>query len=240
MAPDPRPPLASLSDVAALLDLSLLQPELSSAQVLQALETAKRSGIASVTVRPCDLDLAVRILQGSSVQPGSVVGFPHGSHTTAAKLYEGRDLLRRGARELDMVIGSPNLLSREFQHVQTELMQMSEACRREGALLKVILETGYLTDDLKIIACGCCERAEVDFVSTSTGFGPSGYTLNDLSLLRSNLPEEIRLKAEGEIRTVDQIVELYQVGCSRAGTRFAAAVLDDWNTRSAIQTKRTE
>lgn len=240
MAPDSGTPLVSYPDFAAFLDQSFLEPDLSSSQVLHGFEAAKRYGIACVTVRPCDLDLAVRILEGSSVKPASVVGFPHGTQTTAAKLYEGRDLLRRGARELNLVIGIPNLLSREFQHVQTELMQMSEACRREGALLNVILETGYLSDDLKIIACGCCERAEVDFVSTSTGFGPASYTLKDLNLLRNHLPEEIQLKAEGDIRTVEQVIEVYEAGCSRAGTRFAATVLDDWNVRQSTQSNQAE
>ena len=110
----------------------------------------------------------------AAVKPGSVSGFPHGSQNTATKLYETRDLLRRGAKEIDMVIAISKLLSREFQHVQTELSQMSEACHKEGAILKVILETAYLTDELKIIACRCCERAEVDFVKTSTGFAPTG------------------------------------------------------------------
>src|SRR5208337_4058908 len=130
--------------------------------------------------RPCDIDPAVRTLAGSPVRPGSVAGFPHGSQNTAAKLYEARDLLRRGAREIDMVIAVSALLSREFQHVQTELIQMAEMCRQEGAVLKVILENAYLTEELKIVACRCCARAGVDFVSTSTGFGPSGYTLEDV------------------------------------------------------------
>ena len=100
-----------------------------------------------------------------------------------------------------MVIAISKLLSREFQHVQMELLQMSELCHKEGALLKVILENAYLTDELKIIACRCCERAEVDFVKTSTGFAPSGYTLPDIALMRKYLPEEIGVKAAGGIRT---------------------------------------
>ncbi|SPE32347.1 Deoxyribose-phosphate aldolase [Candidatus Sulfopaludibacter sp. SbA3] len=231
MAPDPRPPLATYQDFAALIDHSLVKPELSTAQVLAGLEMARRYSIACVSVRPCDIDLAVRTLQGSSVRPGSVVGFPHGSQTTAVKLYEARDLLRRGARELDMVIALPSLISREFQHVQTELMQASEACHKEGALLKVILETAYLTDDLKIIACGCCERAEVDFVKTSTGFGPSGYTLADVKLLRRHLPEEIGVKAAGGLRTAGQVLEVYEAGCTRVGTGSTAAILDEWKAR---------
>src|SRR5207248_4471667 len=108
----------------------LVKPELTGEQVVEGLEMAKRYGIACVSVRPCDIDLAVRTLQGSPVKPGSVAGFPHGSQNTATKLYETRDLLRRGAREIDMVIAISKLLSREFQHVQTELIQMAESCHK--------------------------------------------------------------------------------------------------------------
>src|SRR5215831_8473694 len=139
--------LTTYEAFAALVDHPLVKPELTDEQVVDGLEMAKRYGIVCVSVRPCDIDLAVRTLQGSSVKPGSVSGFPHGSTTTGAKLFETRDLLRRGAREIDMVVPIAKLLSREFQHVQTELSQMSEACHKEGAILKVILETAYLTDE---------------------------------------------------------------------------------------------
>lgn len=233
MSPEPRPPLATHAEFAALLDSWLVRPEFPSAHVLAGLRSARDSGVATVIVRPCDLDLAVRTLQGSPVKPGSVAGFPHGSHTTAVKLYEVRDLLRRGARQVDLVVALPNLLSREFQHVQTELMQASEACHKEGATLTVILETALLADDLKIIACGCCERAEVDCVATSTGFASGGYTLPDATLLRRHLPEEIGVQASGGIVTIDQVLEAYQAGCARAATDSAAAILDQWKARSA-------
>jgi deoxyribose-phosphate aldolase len=210
-----------------------VKPELSDDQVVHGLELAKRYGVASVSVRPCDIDLAVRTLQGSAVKAGSVSGFPHGSQNTATKLYETRDLLRRGAREIDMVIAISKLISREFQHVQMELQQMSELCHKEGALLKVILETGYLTDEQKIIACRCCERAEVDFVKTSTAFGPRGYSIDDIKLMRKYVPEEIGVKAAGGLRTVDQVLEVHALGCTRIGTTSTAAILDEWKARLA-------
>jgi deoxyribose-phosphate aldolase len=225
--------LTTYEALAQLIDHSLVKPELSDEQVVAGLELAKRYGVASVGVRPCDIDLAVRTLQGGPVKAGSVSGFPHGSQNTATKLYETRDLLRRGAREIDMVIAISKLISREFQHVQTELVQMSELCHKEGALLKVILETGYLTDELQIIACRCCERAEVDFVKTSTGFGPRGYTIEDIKLMRKHVPEEIGVKAAGGLRTVDQVLEVYALGCTRIGTTSTAAILDEWKARLA-------
>jgi len=214
-----------------MIDHALVAPELTDVQVLDGLALAKRYQVASATVRPCDIDLAVRTLAGSAVKPGSVSGFPHGSQNTATKLYETRDLLRRGAKEIDMVIAISKLLSREFQHVQTELSQMSDACHKEGAFLKVILETAYLTDELKIIACRCCERAEVDFVGTSTGFAPSGYTMDDLKLLRKYLPEQIGIKAVGGLRTLDDVLAVDAAGCSRIGTARTAAILDEWKAR---------
>jgi deoxyribose-phosphate aldolase len=226
-------PLVTYEAFARLIDHSLVKPELTDEQVVDGLQLAKRYGIACVSVRPCDIDLAVRTLQGSHVKPGSVSGFPHGSANTAIKLYETRDLLRRGAKEIDMVIAISKLLSREFQYVQMELLQMSELCHKEGALLKVILENAYLTDELKIIALRCCERAEVDFVKTSTGFAPSGYTIDDIKLMRKHLPEEIGVKAASGIRTVDQVLEVYNLGCTRIGTTSTAAILDDWKSRLA-------
>jgi len=227
------PPLTTYESFARLIDHSLVKPELTDDQVVQGLELAKRYGVACVSVRPCDIDLAARTLQGSTVKAGSVSGFPHGSQNTATKLYETRDLLRRGAREIDMVIAISKLLSREFQHVQMELLQMSEICHKEGALLKVILENAYLTDELKIIACRCCERAEVDFVKTSTGFAPTGYTVEDVKLMRKHLPEEIGIKAAGGLRTVDQVLEVYELGCTRVGATSTAALLDEWKARLA-------
>jgi deoxyribose-phosphate aldolase len=220
---------------ARLIDHPLVMPELTDEQVLAGLALAKRYGIACASVRPCDIDLAVRTLEGSGVAAGAVCGFPHGSQTTPTKLYEARDLVRRGAREIDMVIAISKLLSREFQYVQMELLQMAELCHKEGAVLKVILENAYLSDELKIIACRCAERAEVDFVKTSTGFAPTGYTLADVVLMRRHLPEEIGVKAAGGIRTLDQVLELQAAGCTRIGTTATAAILDEWAARQAPQ-----
>ena len=215
-----------------MIDHTLLRPELTGAQVVEGLELAKRCHVASATVRPCDIEMAVRTLEGSPVRPASVCSFPHGSGNTATKLYETRDLLRRGAKEIDMVVAISKLLSREFEHVQVELLQVSELCHKEGAALKVILETAYLTGELKIIACRCAARAEVDFVQTATGFAPAEATIEDVQLLRKHVPEGIGIKAAG-LRTLDQVLEAYAAGCSRVGTDSTAAILEEWKARLA-------
>ncbi len=218
-------PPPTYESLASLLNFTLLAPELDNSQVVEKLEIAKRYAIGVVTVRACDTDLAVRILKGSDVRPGAIVSYPHGFQSTAVKLYEARDLLRRGAREIAVVIGASKLLSREFQQVQTELNQMTEACRGEGARLTAILEHALLTAEQKIIACACCERAEVDFVSTAPG-----YSLPDLDLLRKHLPDETGLQAPG-VQTLDEALDLQLHGVSRFATAAAAAILDDWKRR---------
>ena len=230
-----RPPLATYEDLADMIDHSLVQPDFSNEQVFAGLELAKRYKVASAVVRPCDIDLAVRTLQGTSVRPGCVAGFPHGNQSTAVKLYEVRDLLRRGAKEIEMVVAIPRLLSRDFQYVQTELDQAAESCQKDGAILKAVLETGYLTRELKIIGIICCERAGVDVVVTSTGFAPGTYTLEDIQLIREHMQEEAGIKAVGNFQTVDQVVEAYAQGCARVATADTARILDEWKARLAAQ-----
>jgi deoxyribose-phosphate aldolase len=112
-----------------------------------------------------------------------------------------------------------------------ELMQMADACHKEGALLKVIFENAYLTDGLKIVACRICGRAGVDFAKTSTGFAPSGYTVEDLKLMRKHLPEDVGLKAAAGVRTLEKALEVYALGCTRFGATATAAILDAWKTQ---------
>jgi len=216
-----------------MIDHSLVSPELTEEEVVDGCELARRYGVASVSVRPSDIDLAVRLLSTSDVRVGSISGFPHGSPTTAAKLYETRDLLRRGAKEIDMVLNIGKLRSRAFQYVEMELLQMAEACHQQGALLKVIFENAYLTDELKIVACRICERTGVDFAQTSTGFAPTDYTLQDLRLMRVHLPEHIGVKAAGVVRSLDLALEAYQAGCARLGATATASILDEWKARLA-------
>ncbi|HUJ21485.1 MAG TPA: deoxyribose-phosphate aldolase [Bryobacteraceae bacterium] len=226
-----RPPLTTYEGLAKMIDHSLVRPELTDEQVIAGCELAKRYQVASVSVRPCDVDLAVRILSGSGVPVGSVAGFPHGSSTTAVKLYEIRDVLRRGAKEVDMVLNIAKLLSRQFQYVETELLQAAEECHKQGAILKVIFENAYLTEELKIVACRISGRAEVDFVKTSTAFAPTGYTLEDLKLMRAHTPERVGVKAAGGVRTLEKALEVHEVGCSRFGATATAAILDAWKAR---------
>jgi deoxyribose-phosphate aldolase len=228
-----RPPLATYEQLAEMIDHSLLRPELSESPVIDGCKLAIEYNVANVTVRPSDADIAVSLMKDTGIPVGSVAGFPHGSQTTPVKLYEARDLLRRGVKEVDMVINIGKLVSRQFQYVESELFQMAETCHEQGALLKVIFENAYLTDDLKIIACKICKRAGVDFSKTSTGFAPSGAKIEDLRLMYEHCAPNVRVKAAGGVRDLDKAIEVYQAGCSRFGATATAAILDAWKLRLA-------
>jgi len=227
------PPPTTYLDLAKMVDHSLLRPELTEEQVSEGCRIAREYHVASVTVRPADVDLAAGWMAGSGVPVGSVAGFPHGSQTTPAKLYEARDLLRRGAREIDMVLNIGKLISRQFQFVETELAQMAQVCHEAGAILKVIFENAYLTNELKIIACQVATRAGADFVKTSTGFAPTGATLEDLRLMRAHAGPHVQVKAAGGVRSLERALEVRQAGCSRFGATATVTILEDWKARLA-------
>jgi deoxyribose-phosphate aldolase len=240
MEAEQRPPLQSYEALARMIDLPLVRPELSDDEVHEGCSLASRLGLAAVVVRPCDVDIAVRGLRGSGVAVAAAAGFPHGSSTTAAKLYETRDLLRRGAREIDFVINIGKLISRQFPYIETELVQAAKACHDEGAIIKVAVETAYLAEDLKLIACKLAKRAEADFVSTSTGFAPRGYTSADLDLIRRKVEGRARLKAGHGIQKLDQALDVYQRGADRMGSQHPADILDAWKARLAEMAKQQE
>ncbi|MDX2152191.1 MAG: deoxyribose-phosphate aldolase [Bryobacteraceae bacterium] len=227
------PPLETYESLAKLIDHSLVRPDLTEAQVEEGCRLARAYGVASVTVRPSDVDLAVGWMRGSDVKVGSVAGFPHGSSTTAAKLFEIRDLLKRGAKEIDMVLNIGKMLSRQFQYVEMEIYQAAQACHAEGAVLKVIFETSLLAEDHKVIACKICNRSEADFVKTSTAYADGGYTIEDLRLMRRFCVPEVGVKAAGGVRTLEAALEVYNVGCTRIGATQTARILDEWKAHLA-------
>ena len=219
MTPEPPAPLVTYQDLARMIDHALVKPELTGDRCSKgwnwpnATRWPRRPCVRAISTWRCAR------WQGSAVRPGQrLPAFRTVPQNTATKLYETRDLLRRGAREIDMVIAISKLLSREFQHVQTELLQMSELCHKEGAMLKVILENAYLTDELKIIACRCCERAEVDFVQDlhrvcALRIQPGRPEADAQVSSRGN-----RDQGGGRTAHGGRCLEVHAAGCSRIGT----------------------
>jgi deoxyribose-phosphate aldolase len=218
--------------LAKTIDHSLLRPELTLTEVGEGCELASKYHVASACVRPADVGFAAGILGGSSVAVGTVVGFPHGSHATATKVFEAVRALADGATELDMVINIGWLRSGEDERVREDIEAVVRAARG-AALVKVILENAYLSDAEKLRGCRIVESAGADFVKTSTGFAPGGATIEDLRLMRGAVSPRVRVKAAGGVRTLDALLEVISVGVDRVGATQTAAILDDFRSRTA-------
>ena len=223
-------------DIAKMIDHSLLRPEFTLQQVIDGLAVAKRYETATVCVRPCDVSLAARELAGTPVLVSTVIGFPHGTLHSASKVFEAEQAIRDGAVELDMVMNYSRLLSGEDDQVAADIKAVVDVAHRQGAIVKVILENCYLTDELKVKACRICEAAGADFVKTSTGFGSGGATIEDLRLMRQTVSEKVRVKAAGGVRTLDQLLAARAAGAVRCGATATEAIMSEAQEREKAGT----
>jgi deoxyribose-phosphate aldolase len=210
--------------LAKVIDHSLLRPELTEEDVLAGCELAARYHVATVCVKPCHVTLAKEALKDSDVIVSTVVGFPHGSNHTSIKVAEAQLAMD----ELDMVLNIGQLRSGKHDDVREDIKAVCDAAHARGVKVKVIFENAYLTDEEKIIACKLSEAAGADWVKTSTGFAPSGATLDDLRLMRANVSDHIQVKAAGGVRTLPALLEVIGVGVTRCGATTTATILDDF------------
>jgi deoxyribose-phosphate aldolase len=218
-------------DIAKTIDHSLLRPELDDAFVEDGCRLAARYDVASVCVRPVDVRRAAALLRGTDVAVGTTVGFPHGNHRTEVKVLEARRALDDGATELDMVLMIGALKSGRDADVLEDIQAVVEVGHAGGALVKVIFENAYLTDDEKIRACRLTASAGGDFVKTSTGFAATGATHDDLRLMRANTPPHIQVKAAGGVRTLDALLEVMALGVTRIGATATETIIEDFRHR---------
>ena len=211
--------------LAARLDHTLLRPDATETQVAELCEEAAAHGFASVCVPPCYVALAAAKLAGTAVGICTVIGFPLGYAAAAVKFKEAEVALYDGATELDMVLNISALKSGKADAVQAEILDLADLCHVHQALLKVIIETALLSEAEIVQACELCVAGEADFVKTSTGFASRGASVADVALLRSVLPETVRIKAAGGIRTRGAALALVAAGADRIGSSNSVALL---------------
>ncbi len=212
-------------EVAALIDHTLLKPEATKAQVAKLCAEAVKYNFCSVMVNPSNVAQCVSMVQGSPVLVGTVIGFPLGATTGTAKIAEAVDVLRLGAKELDMVINVGALKSGERTLVGAEIKALADVAHRSGAILKVILETALLDTDEKILACQLSLNAGADFVKTSTGFSTAGATVGDVELMRGVVGDKLGVKAAGGIRTAADVKAMVDAGANRIGASASVAIV---------------
>lgn len=220
-----EPAATTVESIAALIDHAILKPELTDAEIATDLDLAARWGVFSVCVRPSDVARSVERLRGTQVAVGTVIGFPHGTTSTAAKVAESRQALEDGAAELDMVLHIGRLRSGNLAAVTEDVAAVVDVAG--GRVVKVILETAYLSDEEVVAGSKAAEAGGASFVKTSTGFAGGGATLHHLRLMREAVSPAVRIKASGGVRGLETLLEMRAVGVDRFGTSATETILTD-------------
>lgn len=219
------------SDVAKMIDHSLLSPTLTADELEAGCRLARAYDVASVCIMPYALARCAELLAGSTVVPSTTIGFPHGGHATSIKVAEALRAIVDGGRELDMVVNISQILSGNWDYVRRDIEAVVEASHAAGAKVKVIFENCYLKDEHKIRLCEICGDLKADWVKTSTGYGSGGATLDDLKLMRKHSPAHVQVKAAGGIRTLDSLLEVRALGVTRSGASRTREMLEEARTR---------
>ena len=212
--------------IAKMLDHSLLQQQLTDAELEQGCKLARELNVASVCIKPYAVARAKNILAGSTVAVGTTIGFPHGGHATTIKIAESIQALQDGATELDMVVNIGKVLSKDWSYVADDIKSVVETAHEHKALVKVIFENCFLQDEHKEMLCKICGDVGADFVKTSTGYGSTGATDDDLKLMRRCSPPYVQVKAAGGVRNFERLLAVRAIGVTRVGATASKAILD--------------
>jgi deoxyribose-phosphate aldolase len=215
------------AQIARMIDHSLLQQTLTDAELEQGCKLAREYGVASVCIKPYAVGKARELLAGSAVAVGTTIGFPHGGHVTAIKVAESIQAMNDGASELDMVVNIGKVLSKDWRYVSADVRAVVEAAHARKALVKVIFENCFLQDEHKEMLCRICAEAGADFVKTSTGYGSTGATDDDLKLMRRCAPPAVQVKAAGGVRSFERLLAVCAIGVTRVGATATKAILDE-------------
>ncbi|MBR5345100.1 MAG: deoxyribose-phosphate aldolase [Clostridia bacterium] len=224
------------ADIASMLDHSTLQPYLTEDDIRRGAEVALKYHTASMCARPCDVPIMAEMLKGSGVKVCTVIGFPHGAHETAIKVTEADLALEEGCEELDMVINIGRMIRGDEDYVREEIRLICEHAHAKNAIVKVILENCYLTDEQKKRACELSEEAGANFVKTSTGYGTSGCTIDDLKLMRAAVSSKVQVKGSGGIRDLDTVLAARAAGATRCGVSATEKIMAEAEARYAAGT----
>lgn len=217
----------SYHDIAKMIDHSLLNPVMTTAELEQGIRLARELDAASVCIMPYYLRRCAELLKGSTVKASTTIGFPHGGHTTATKLAEARQALDEGGEELDAVVNISKVLSGDWAYVQEELKALTDLTHSRGQKIKIIFENCYLKDEHKVRLCEICGGIGVDWVKTSTGYGTGGATDDDLKLMRRHSPANVQVKAAGGVRTFARLLEVRAIGVTRVGASRTREILEE-------------
>jgi len=221
----------TLREIAKMIDHSLLSPTLTADQLEQGIQTALKYDVASVCIMPYYLSRCAQVLKGSNVKASTTIGFPQGGHTTAVKIAEANQALNDGGEELDFVVNISQVLSGNWDYVRSDIKAVIDVTHDHGQKVKIIFENCYLNDAQKIRLCEICGELKTDWVKTSTGYGTSGATIDDVKLMRNHSPAHVQVKAAGGIRDLNTLLAFRALGVSRIGASRTVEILEECKRR---------
>lgn len=239
----------TLQEVAKTIDHSLLHPTLTDQELIDGCKMALEYDVAAVCIKPYFVKETAALLKGSDVKVCSVIGFPHGNSTIQTKVYETRQACKDGATEIDMVVNAGKVLGEDWRYVKKEIYAINKECLKHGAILKVIFENDFLPKDkYKVKLCKICSTVGVAFVKTSTGYGYvklpggdynyKGATEHDLKLMRKYSAPEVQIKAAGGVRTLDGLLRVRELGCTRMGASATMSIMEEARERLGLSAKK--
>ena len=232
----------TINQLAKMIDHSILHPTMTDQDLIDGCKLAKEYNVGSVCVKPYAVKKAAELLEDSDVPVGCVIGFPHGNSSTDVKVYETEMAIRDGAIEIDMVINIGKALGGDWDYVEEELKTIVSVTRKHSAILKVIFENDFMPDDEHIIRlCEICSRVKVDYVKTSSGYGfvkgadgkysYDGATPHDIALMRKHTDPDVKVKAAGGVRTLDDMIKMADLGATRIGATATASLIGEAKQR---------
>lgn len=214
-------------DISSAIDHTLLKPDTTYADIEKLAAEAIEHGFAAICVPPFFVQEAVHLVEGKGIKVATVVGFPFGYNPTSAKVDEVKSCIDKGADEIDAVVNLAAVKNQKWAYVTNDIQSITTAAHLQGKIVKIIIETGMLTPAEIGKLCEICAAAEVDYVKTSTGFNGQGATVEVIQQLRSLLPENIKIKASGGIRTLSFAKELIDAGANRIGTSSGVQMMQE-------------
>jgi len=234
--------MSKVSALAKMIDHSILHPTMTDADLERECKVAIKYDTASVCVKPYQVKSTVKLLEGTDVLVGCVIGFPSGNSSIETKIFEATEAAKNGAVEIDMVINIGKALGGDWDYIEREIGAVTKACHENGAIVKVIFETDYIGDDESIRKlCGICTKVNADYVKTSSGFGfvkgddgkysYTGATIPQLKLMKASVGPNVKVKAAGGVRTLDQLITVQEAGASRCGATATITILEEAQKR---------
>lgn len=231
-----------VKELAKMIDHSILHPTMTDEDLKRECEVARKYDVASVCVKPYAVSQAVELLKGSDVLVGCVIGFPAGNSAIEVKAFETEKACKDGAVEIDMVINIGKALQGDWDFIEKEIKAVTDVCHQNGAIVKVIFETDYVTKETDIVKlCEICTTVSADYVKTSTGFGfvkgddgkysYTGATIANLRLMKISVGAGVKVKAAGGVRTLDQLIAVKEAGCTRSGATATKIIIEDAKKR---------